>query len=174
MWCVLFIEISMKYNFPISILFFLPFAETLIWSQVSGCLCQTFHHAGVCSCRGGTQGLLPQLGKSWELLGTPKSFKIYFTLDAKRSKRSKRFQKHFRVSGCLPGDFVHKVILIWTINREPPPPTGSIPKRQADCAVRHLNQAVTIRQKSKVISNHYIQIPQIAGGWWFQACVMFP
>ena len=57
----------MKYNFTISILFSLPFVETLTWAQVSGCLCQTFHHAGVCSCRGGTQGLLPQLGKSWEL-----------------------------------------------------------------------------------------------------------
>ena len=101
----------MKYNFPISILFSLPFVETLTWSQVSGCLCQTFHHAGVCSCRGGTQGLLPQLGKSWELVGTPKSFKIYFTLDAHQSKRSKRIQKIQKIPKALqslrmsPGDF---------------------------------------------------------------------
>ena len=113
---------------------------------------------------------------TWEILGTlgtPKSFKIYFTPDAHQSKRSKRSQKHFWVSGCLRGILgVHKLILIWTINREPPPPTGSSPKRQADCAVRHLNQAVTIRQKSKVISNHYIQIPQIAGGFKHALCFL--
>lgn len=119
---------------------------------------------------------LGNLGNFWELQSPSRSTSHLMHTnpkDPKESKRSKRSQKHFRVSGCLRGILgVHKLILTWTINREPPPPTGSSPKRQADCAVLTSQPGSNYKTKSKVISNHYIQIPQIAGGFKHVLCFL--
>ena len=92
MWCVLFIEISMKYNFPISILFFCPLRKLSYGHRWVAASARPFTMRVCVPAAGEPRACFPNLGNLgnfWELQSPSRSTSHLMQKDPKDPKDSK-------------------------------------------------------------------------------------